>query len=484
MKHILLTLIALLIFQPVLPHYKARYHVVVDTDGGMDDFRAICMMLASPEIEVIAITTVDGILSPEVAANRVRSLLHQFGHQGIPVGTGAINRDKSTATGNVDRLATMIDWGKSEGLVPAGTLPNAVKLLLTSLQMEEMPVDIVALGPLTNVSAALTRHPLLAEEVRTLIWYGREMDTASLNYAFDLGAAQHIMKSDFRMDMVDAGGNTFGKKETLLEGLDNMQSRYAKAVKHVYLDIPQEMQSLPMVSMLGDDCVPLYMLNPEFFTVTVSRDVSQRRLAVARPVNHLTAPVLQIFNSDQEDKSIIFDRFPVDTSFFESDVAAVAGEVIARHGLKEWKVVVVTNEFHEHLGIYSILGAKMGLRAREYFHVGIDELNIVTFAGSNPPVSCMNDGLQASTGGTLGHGTIQLGAGTVHPSARFAFKDFQIELTVRKDIRSQIKKDVGYGVQTFGLDSPEYWTYIRELALKYWLELNRFDIFDIRVIEP
>jgi pyrimidine-specific ribonucleoside hydrolase len=165
-------------------------------------------------------------------------------------------------------------------------------------------------------------------------------------------------------------------------------------------------------------------------------------------------------------------------------VATIAGGVIARHGLKEWKIVVLTNEFHEHLGIYSILGAKMGLRAREYFHVGIDELNIVTFAGSNPPVSCMNDGLQSSTGATLGHGTIELGDGTVYPSARFAFKNFQIQLTVRKEIRSQIKKDVGYGVQTYGLNSPEYWTYIRELALKYWLELDRFDIFDIRLIEP
>ena len=79
--------------------------------------------------------------------------------------------------------------------------------------------------------------------------------------------------------------------------------------------------------------------------------------------------------------------------------------------MKEWKIVVLTNEFHEHMGIYSILGAKMGLRAREYFHLGIDELEILSFAGSTPPVSCLNDGLQVSTGATLGHGTITLGEG-------------------------------------------------------------------------
>ena len=287
------------------------------------------------------------------------------------------------------------------------------------------------------------------------------------------------------MDMIDAGGNTLGRKETLLNGLDSLQSLYAEAVREMYQNIPQEMQRLPMMSMLGEDCVPLFMLKPEYFTVTINREDSQRRLAVARPVDHLAVPILQIFNSDQEDKSIIFSRFPVDTSLFESDVATIAGEVITRHGLKEWKIVVLTNEFHEHLGIYSILGAKMGLRAREYFHLGIDELNIVSFAGSNPPVSCMNDGLQVSTGGTLGHGTILLAEGTAIPSARFSFKDHQIELTVREDFRKQIKKRCRlWSPNLWILDSPEYWTFIRELALQYWLELSRFDIFDIREIEP
>lgn len=99
-----------------------------------------------------------------------------------------------------------------------------------------------------------------------------------------------------------------------------------------------------------------------------------------------------------------------------------------------------------------------------------------------PPVSCLNDGLQASTGATLGHGTITLGEGQVIPKAYFTFKDRTIELSVREDIRQRIKQDVGYGVQTYGYETPEYWAYIRELALGYWLELNRFEIFDIKEV--
>ena len=114
-------LLALLLLQPALAHYKARYHVIVDTDGGIDDFRAICMMLASPEIEIIAISTVDGILSAEETANRIRSLLKEFRHEGIPVGIG--------------------------GASPA-SYPDASTLILENIALEDMPVDIIAAEPM------------------------------------------------------------------------------------------------------------------------------------------------------------------------------------------------------------------------------------------------------------------------------------------------------------------------------------------------
>jgi pyrimidine-specific ribonucleoside hydrolase len=221
------------------------------------------------------------------------------------------------------------------------------------------------------------------------------------------------------------------------------------------------------------------MLYPEKFSVKLEAGEPERISAVCNPGSELAATILEVLESDREDKSILFSRFPMDPALFEEDVAAIAEDVMKRHGFKEWKIVVLTNEFHEHLGAYSILGAKMGLRAREYFHVGIDEVTIQSLAGSTPPVSCMNDGLQVSTGATLGHGTITILKGDAMPAARFAFKNRVVELSVRPEIRVRIRKDVRYGVETYGFQTTEYWAYIRELALNYWLELSRFEIFDI-----
>lgn len=423
----------MLLLQPVLSHYRARYHVIVDTDGGPDDIRAICMMLASPEIEVIAITAVDGMLPPEQTASRIKGLLQQFGHEGIPVEMQAVD-------------------GISE-----------------AIELEEMPVDIIALGPLSNLAALLERYPGIPDRVRKIYWHNDASNKKDFNYARDPGSAKMVLQSSLAIDRVHVAVNSPGFTERFTAGLDTLNNRYATAIR----DLAGGPEGY---------CIPCYLLYPENFTVDSAGEAPSRLTAITLPDIDPVPMLLSILDSDKEDKSIIFSSFPTDPGLFEADVAPIAREIIERHGLKEWKIVVLTNEFHEHLGAYSILGAKMGLRAREYFNVGIDELRIESFAGSQPPVSCLNDGLQVSTGGTMGHGTISLGEGEVFPKARFAFKNRIVELSIREDIRQQIRKDVGYGVQTYGLDSPGYWDYIRGLALGYWLEMSRFDVFDIREI--
>jgi len=78
-------------------------------------------------------------------------------------------------------------------------------------------------------------------------------------------------------------------------------------------------------------------------------------------------------------------------------------KTIGKFGLVEWKAISMTNEIHGHTGIYSIIGAKMGIRAMEYFNVGVNNLEeVTTFAGNNSPLSCFNDGVQISTGATIG----------------------------------------------------------------------------------
>ena len=478
MKKIMGLLLGLFFMQAGFAHYKAKYHVIVDTDGGIDDFRAICMLLASPEIEVIAITTVDGILNPGKTAVKVTSLLQRFGHQGIPVGIGNERPGENDLPAGAFELAEKLSWGE-ESFKSTIALPEAEELIRASIGLEEMQVDIIALGPLTNVAAALLSEPGLVDEVRNITWYSEGINKGGLNFQMDPHSARLLARSGYRMDFIHSGGSMISSLNDFLLALDTIKSDYAKAILDLYKMENGILQDHVMGSLLADDCVPIYLIHPENFKVTSLMTEPERFEIRADGSPGLQDAMLRILDSDREDKSIIFNRFPIDPKLFEEDVAAISGQVIEKHGHKEWRIVVLTNEFHEHLGIYSIIGAKMGLRAREYYHIGIDELKVESHAGSNPPVSCLNDGLQASTGATLGHGTIVARDENPSPQARFTFKNSTIEISLKESIRKQIINDVRTGIQELGLNSPGYWDYIRKLALEYWIELDRKDIFEI-----
>jgi inosine-uridine nucleoside N-ribohydrolase len=67
---------------------QAKYRIVIDTDCGFDDLRAILMFLADHEFEVLAITASEGSLAPSEGLRKVQSLLKTLHHDGIPTASG------------------------------------------------------------------------------------------------------------------------------------------------------------------------------------------------------------------------------------------------------------------------------------------------------------------------------------------------------------------------------------------------------------
>ena len=177
-------------------------------------------------------------------------------------------------------------------------------------------------------------------------------------------------------------------------------------------------------------------------------------------------------------------------------IEAMAERTIARWGKEEWRAVILTNEIHGHIGIYSTIGAKMGIYALELLSRlcnKAEELKVLSFAGSRPPVSCFNDGLQISTGATLGHGAIEIAKSCAenkeHADARveaiFRFraicgteaKEMQLRVWLKEELMQQIAGDIANAVKQYG-HTPDYWQQVRRLALDYWQQWNRAEIFE------
>lgn len=176
--------------------------------------------------------------------------------------------------------------------------------------------------------------------------------------------------------------------------------------------------------------------------------------------------------------------FLLPQDLYEDDVALIAGDCIRRFGEKEWRAVILTGEIHGHLGIYSTLGAKMGLFAMDLFKEQgyTEDISVVSFAGSVPPVSCLNDGLQVSTGASMGHGLFAVSAEKEEPSVRAMFTcgGRTLDIRLKPEYEALIKADITEGVALYGHSAP-YWDHVRRLALRYWHDWDRTLIFSYTI---
>jgi pyrimidine-specific ribonucleoside hydrolase len=179
----------------------------------------------------------------------------------------------------------------------------------------------------------------------------------------------------------------------------------------------------------------------------------------------------------------LFLNYLTSFNYYEERMIGLMNDIIALHGKEEWKAVTLTHELHGHIGIFSILGAKMGIRAMEFFNTGKKQLKVISHAGFRPPVSCMNDGLQASIGATVGNNLL-----TIEPqemplaSANFIYSETEIRITLNETSVEELKESIS---KAPGLPSKEnlaYWKFIEELSFRYWLEWERDKIFDVKLL--
>jgi pyrimidine-specific ribonucleoside hydrolase len=174
---------------------------------------------------------------------------------------------------------------------------------------------------------------------------------------------------------------------------------------------------------------------------------------------------------------VCLKEYPTDPALFNDTVRPHVTRIIATHGLEEWKAVLLTNELHRHLGMWSIVGAKMGVRAREVLGAPFDQLDVISFGGFKPPFSCLNDGIQVSTGASLGRGTItntHLG----QPEAMFIYKGQRLHLRVKPDIKAEIQGVIKKLSTQYGFRSLRYFQELDKLSVKRWLEWDRKKIFE------
>lgn len=476
MKHVPVLLLALLFAASAHAHSgKARHHLVIDTDGAADDLRTICLILGNRDAEVLAIVSSEGAQAPRRTAACLRGLLRTFHHEGIPVGCGRTTGVESPAWRT---CAEQVDWG------PVGkeSCPAAAKLLAAAIEGEEEPVTVLALGSLTNIDELLATRPELKGRIARIVWYNdcaRPLESA--NYRTDPDAAKRVLASGIPTAMVWPE-TPIAVTAAWIDSVAAVATPYARRIATTHRCPPLSRLIEEKHLKAWDDLTALYLFAPERFA-TKRLTPTVTACTLCDPACFCEA-TLALLRGRPDTESRVFYGFPTDAGCYAQDVEPIIGQAIALYGPSEWRAGVLTNELHGHLGIYATIGVKMGIRAREYFNIGVDDIRVTTYAGHEPPVSCMNDGLQVGTGASVGHGLIRVAAvDTPRPEAVFRFKDKAVRLRLKPEYADRIRRDVQRGIELHGALTEPYWQYVRELALQYWLEFDRHDIFELEEVE-
>jgi pyrimidine-specific ribonucleoside hydrolase len=471
----LTTLLLILLTPQLFSHSgKPRYHVIIDTDGAIDDLRAVTSLLACNDIRVLGIIGSQGTLPAKSAADKVYSLLEYYHHEGIPIGLG---RTLDKALPFWSEFAGSVSWGNN-GFVQPSTYPDAGTLLTDITKSYSPKITLIALGALTNLADWLRNNPGKVEMVERIIWYNDLDFKNGFNYQTDPESYQFIHSLPISLQIVTNDRSNLLCDEAFIKKLDSTGSIYADHLADIHKRIAESNSGKQIHLELGDDLVPLFLTCPIVFTSGDDQRLAVFTLEKNIPVSYVADLISTVLNSSVKPNNRVFIDFPVNPDLYKKNVSDFLPMVIRDFGLTEWKSVVLTNEIHGHTGIYSIIGVKMGVRALEYFNVGVNNLEVISYAGSEPPLSCLNDGIQISTGATIGQGLITVEKTVLPiPTVIFGFNGKNIRIELKKEIADRIEADISKGIRQFGM-SDKYWAYIEELAYRYWQELDRHAIFN------
>jgi inosine-uridine nucleoside N-ribohydrolase len=142
--------------------------VILDCDPGTDDALAIFLALASPELDVLAVTVAGGNVGLEHTLRNACALVALAGG-GVPVYAGA---DRPLLGAFVSETGVHGENGIGGVALPNGVAPTpglACDVIRRVLRGSAEPVTLIGIGPATNLALALTTEPALAANVARIV---------------------------------------------------------------------------------------------------------------------------------------------------------------------------------------------------------------------------------------------------------------------------------------------------------------------------
>jgi purine nucleosidase len=185
--------------------------IIFDTDPGIDDSMALLLALASPELDVIGVTTIFGNQQVEKLTLNALRILEVGGRPDIPVAPGAAEplvrkpRERKSDVHGSDGL------GNANLPLPVAKpiSEHAANFIVRTVSAQPGEISLIAVGPLTNLALALKLEPRLPMMVKEVVimggaanGHGNISPVAEANIYHDPEAARIVFNAGWPLTMV------------------------------------------------------------------------------------------------------------------------------------------------------------------------------------------------------------------------------------------------------------------------------------------
>ncbi|WP_343682366.1 nucleoside hydrolase [Acinetobacter baylyi] len=254
------------------------HQIIIDTDPGQDDAVAILLALASPEVKVLAITTVAGNVPLALTSANARKVCELAGRPDISVFAGCdrpLKRPLITAE-NVHGKTGLDGIELPEPQMPLQAQHSVDFIIETLRNAPEKTITICSLGPMTNTAQALLKAPDIAARVKRIVLMGGGFfeggnitPSAEFNMFVDPDAAKIVFAAGIPLTVIplDVTHQALTSKEWV-DGLRRMDNQVGPAVA-AWTDFFERYDMEKYGSEgapLHDPCVIGYMIKPELFS--------------------------------------------------------------------------------------------------------------------------------------------------------------------------------------------------------------------------
>ena len=263
--------------------------LILDCDTGSDDAIAIFAATSHPELDLIAVTTVNGNVALEhVTDNTLRALDHvgaeipvyagaarPFMRPDFPVPRAVLNADSDFQKAQLD-LPEPVSTAQGR---------SAVAFLVdTYMDDGNADVTLVATGPLTNIALALAVEPRLAERIPRLVIMGgahangNVTAAAEFNIWVDPEAAEAVLGAGIRDVVIVPLDATHSAPLTDVDcdEFDEIGTPAAKGAARLIRHRIEHDQAAEekKASPVHDPMCVAYLARPDIFTESVAAFVS------------------------------------------------------------------------------------------------------------------------------------------------------------------------------------------------------------------